>query len=396
LANAYSCPACSETLEVHYEVLPSIDHAEDQQGMWQYRSVLPVSTGTVPVTLGEGDTPLLPALHLESEGRLLLKNETVNPTGSFKDRPASIATTMAREFGLPGVICASTGNTGVSTAAYAARARLPAVCLVPEAASSAKLAQITAAGARLVEVRGTYSDAYQLAQGGTDQGWANLTSTYINPYMLEADKLIGYELFNKLWAVPDWVFVPVGAGPLLAGIYKAFEELRAMGLARQDGPRMVAVQAEGCAPIVDAWRSGTSEVAAWEQPITTRALSIADPLRGYASEGSRTLSAVRNSHGAAVAVTEADILEAVRQLAICEGLLVEPGSAAALAGYWSLKEEGLVGSSETAVLVLTGHGLKDVDALRAATTSSAQERVPLVEAGDGDALAQLLQYEIAT
>ncbi len=199
------------------------------------------------MTLGEGGTPLLRAGRLGPSRGLLLKNETVNPTASFKDRPVAVAATVARELDLSGLLCASTGNTGVAVASYAARAGLPAACVVPESTPPAKLQQIEAVGARIVRVRGDYSDAHALALAAAEEhGWANLTSTYVNPYMLEGDKTVAYEVFEQLGRrVPDWVLVPVGAGPLLSAIHKGFGELGATG---ETGPRMVAVQAAGCAP----------------------------------------------------------------------------------------------------------------------------------------------------
>lgn len=302
---------------------------------------------------------------------------------------------MAREFGLSGVICASTGNTAVSVAAYAARAGFPAVCLVPRATSRAKLMQILAAGARVTRVSGTYSDAYRLAQEAAERyGWANLTSTYINPYMLEGDKTVGYELFEQLNGdVPDWVVVPIGAGPLLAAIYKAFEELRGHGLLRDTCPRMVGVQAAGCAPIARAFETGAEEVHEWEGSCETRASSIADPLRGYAADGTRTLSVIRRSHGVAVAVSEKAIQDAMIHLARCEGLFVEPGAAATLAGYQELRRRGLLRSGGTVVLLLTGHGLKDVDALQAIAALQSVEETPMVEPGDIEALRNVLEGE---
>jgi threonine synthase len=170
----YACPRCGATLAVAHR---GDDWRGEERGIWRYRPLLPV--GGAPVTLGEGGTPLVEA------GPLLVKNEAQNPTGSFKDRPVAVAATMARELGLEGLLCASTGNTSAAVAAYGARAGLPVRCLVPVGTPAAKLAQARAAGARLVVVNGSYSDAHALAAGAAERfGWANLTSTYVNPYML--------------------------------------------------------------------------------------------------------------------------------------------------------------------------------------------------------------------
>lgn len=389
LSNLYACPSCGSSLLVDYsgkqpyEPPDSVAHG----GIWHHKCFLPVSMETEPVTLGEGGTPLLRASGLDPSGRLFLKNETMNPTASFKDRPVSVATTMARELGLAGVLCASTGNTAVAVAAYAARAGLPAACVVPEKTPAAKLRQIEVTGARTVRVRGDYSDAYALARTAAESyGWANLTSTYVNPYMLEGDKTVAYEIFEQLGnRIPDWVLVPVGAGPLLSAIHKGFEELGAVGDA---GPRMVAVQAEGCSPIVRAFESGAQEVREWADPVETGASSIADALRGYPEDGTRTLSAVRGSRGVALAVPEEETYAAIRELAGSEGLFVEPGAAVAVAAYQRLTGKEIIGEGESVVLVLTGHGLKDPDALASAGKGPVSA---VVEPGDVEALGKALE-----
>lgn len=389
LDNLYACPACGSSLLVDYGEKPyELPDVAVDGGMWRYKKSLPVSPEADPVTLGEGSTPLLRALRLEPSNRLLLKNETANPTASFKDRPVSVAATVARELGLAGLLCASTGNTAVAVAAYAAQAGLPAACVVPEKTPAAKLRQIEVTGARIVRIRGDYSDAYALARSAAESyGWANLTSTYINPYMLEGDKTVAYEIFEQLGSrAPDWVLVPVGAGPLLSAIHKGFKEL---GITGGSGPRMVAVQAEGCAPIVRAFESGAEEVNEWARPVETGASSIADPLRGYPQDGTRTLSAVRESGGVAVVVSEEETYGALRDLARSEGLFVEPGAAVAVAAYRKMVTQKAISEEESVVLVLTGHGLKDPDAL-----ASAAEEEPtsaLVEPGDVEAMGEVLE-----
>jgi threonine synthase len=395
LANVYACPACGDSLTVLPP--PRVDVMNwtgEGEGLWRYRQLLPVSPFVAPVSLGEGGTPLILARHIGG-GQLFLKNETVNPTGSFKDRPVAVATTVAIEFGLPGLICASTGNTAVSVAAYGARAGLPAICVVPHTAPSAKLAQIVATGGSVVRVRGTYSDAYALAREGAGRsGWANLTTTYVNPYMLEGDKTIAFELWEQLGGrAPDWVFVPVGAGPLLAAVAKGFAELRDLGILNGEVPKMVAVQAAGCAPIAAAFDAGRERVEQWGEAIATGASSIADPLHGYAADGTRTLAAVRASRGAAVAVPEEAIYDGMLRLARREGLFVEPGSAAVVPAYEQMVASGRVRPDETAVLLLTGHGLKDPAALARATGLEAADEAPPLEPGDTAGLAAIMARE---
>lgn len=395
LANIYACPACGESLTL----LPPLGAdattwTGEGEGIWRYRRLLPISPAGEPVSLGEGATPLIRARHLGGAG-LLFKNETVNPTGSFKDRPVAVATTVAVEFGLAGLICASTGNTAVSVAAYAARAGLPAICVVPHTAPAAKLAQIVATGGRVVRVRGSYSDAYALARDGAERsGWANLTTTYINPFMLEGDKTIAFEIFEQLGGrAPAWVFVPVGAGPLLAAVAKGFAELRELGLLNGEMPRMVAVQAAGCAPIAAAFAAGSERVEPWGEALATGASSIADPLHGYAADGTRTLAAVRQSGGAAVAVSEEAIYKGMLRLARGEGLFVEPGSAAVVPAYERMVVSGRMRPDETAVLLLTGHGLKDPAALSCAAGAEMVDEAPPLEPGDTGGLAAIMARE---
>ena len=376
-----ACPRCGATLAVGYPA-GGEEWRTEARGIWRYRPLLPVRGPDPPVTLGEGDTPLIEAHRVAEGARLLIKNEAQNPTASFKDRPVAVAATMARELGLEGLLCASTGNTAAAVAAYGARAGLPVRCLVPAGTPTAKLAQATAAGAHVVLVRGSYSDAHALAARAAERfGWANLTSTYVNPYMLEGDKTLGLELREQLGGrTPDWVVIPVGAGPLLAGVAKAWEELG------ERGPRLMGVQASACAPIVRAFEAEAEHVSEWEGEVATSASSIADPLRGYAADGTRTLRVIRRSGGLAIGVAEAHIADAVDRLGRLEGVLAEPGAGAALAGYELALERGLVSPTDLTVIVVTGHGLKDVDALRGAA-----EDAPAVDAGDDDAVGTLLE-----
>jgi len=346
LSGRQQCARCGGTLEVGY-VGPWPDWGAGGVGLWRYRSWLPVAGEEV--TLGEGGTPLRPS---RAFGRSVhLKDEGANPTRSFKDRPVAVAVAMAIELEAPGLICASTGNTAVSVAAYGAHAGLPVECLVPEGTPPEKLEPIAAAGARLRPVAGTYSDAHaEAAALAARSGWANLTTTYVNPFMLEGDKTVGLELFEQLGGPPDAVVVPVGAGPLLTGIAKAFDELRAAGQV-MSAPRLFAVQAAGCAPIARAFLED-APVRAWERP-ETAAGGIADPLAGYVADGERTLAAVRASGGAAIAVSDEAMTRAARELAAGDGITVELSAAAAAAGWRRLREEGRIAEDDVTVLVLT-------------------------------------------
>ncbi|MGZ8475747.1 MAG: pyridoxal-phosphate dependent enzyme, partial [Candidatus Limnocylindria bacterium] len=209
------------------------------------------------------------------------------------------------------------------------------------------------------------------------------------PYMLEGDKTLGLELWEQLGGrTPDWVVVPVGAGPLLAAVGKAWDELRERGLVAEPGPRLMGVQASGCAPIVRAFEAHAERVSEWEGPTSTSASSIADPLLGYAADGTRTLGVIRRSGGLAISVSESRIGDAMDRLARLEGVLTEPGAGAALAGYELALERDLVSPTQLAVILATGHGLKDIDALRALGTT-VDERA--LDPGDDAAVGALLE-----
>lgn len=312
------------------------------------------------VTLEEGDTPALEDQRLADElgvRGLVVKDEARNPTGTFKDRCLAVAASVALDCAAPGIVCASTGNAGASTAAYAARAGLPAVIIVPERTPPSKLAQARAYGAEVLPVKGGYSDAWALAVVAAEQlGYVNATTTFISPYSAEGSRSVAYELHEQLGEAPDWIAVPIGAGALLAGIHDAYWELVDAGLADR-APRMLAVQPAGCAPIVRAWETEAEKVSAWDEPDTLVG-SLADPLRGYEREGDVCLDAVRASEGAGVAVPDEETLAAIRRLGAA-GVFAEPGGAIGLAGVTRAVAGGLIAADETVVCCVTGSGLKD-------------------------------------
>lgn len=361
----YTCARCGGILDVAYDLervrggwSPQALAARPR-GLERWRELLPLPPGRPLVSLGEGDTPLIQAPdRLDCRGvRVLLKLEGCNPTGSFKDRAVAVAITRAAAAGAPAVVVSSTGNAGAAVAAYAARRGLPAVVLVPAGTPPQHLARIAAYGARLVRVEGDVSAPFHLAHQAAQRfGWVNLATTYLSPYPTEGDKTAGYEIAMQLdWQAPDWVVVPVGDGPLLFGCYKAFTELHALGLV-PSVPRFAAVQASGCAPIYRAWQAGAAEVEPWDAPATI-AWGIADPLKGYPQDGTFTLAAVRASKGTVVAVSDAEILAARDDLARRCGVLAEPTGAVPLAGLRQMVRTGQVLAGQTAVLLITGHGL---------------------------------------
>lgn len=362
----YACERCGGILEVVAPVGTSIgSDAYLQDTMWREAPRLSVGTASAIVSLGEGRTPLHRAERLESAipgfaGEIWLKDETVNPTGSFKDRLISAAVSRARELGCKGVVCASSGNAGASTSAYAARAGLEAIVVVPSHTPQEKLTQIAAYGALLVRVDGHYSYSYDVAARlANDHGLVNVTTTFLNPYGVDALKLTGDEIAGQLGGrVPDYVMVPTGAGPLVKGIVQGFAE---HGPNRV--PKVVAVQAAGCAPIVRAFDLGSDTVKAWDHPDTI-ASGISDPLIGYERDGSYTLRLVRQSGGLAFAVSDDEIRAAMSALASRQGLLAEPTGASSVAAAHALLTSGRIPNDAIVVCMVTGHGYKDMKIYR--------------------------------
>ena len=362
----YDCPACSYSLSVDYDY-DSISPLAVKEAffaaktLWDFHLLLPLRDRKHQVSLQEGGTPLLNSVSIggASGVRLYFKDETRNPTCSFKDRPNTVGISTAIELGAEAVSIASTGNGAASLAAYAALAGLTCRVFIPEDTSPGKVRQAKAHGAEIVKVPGDYSKAFHAAKEASLQNnWANCTSTYLNPYTLEGDKTIAYELYVQLdGTVPDWVIIPLGAGPMLTGVYKGFQELHTLGLI-QKLPKMAGVQAKNCSPITTAFALGKDRV----QPVKTQhtaAHAIADPLTGYEQDGTRTLRTIRASGGVGVSVEEPLIIEYAARLAREEGLFVEASSATVAAAVELMIGGGSLQAEESVVAILTGHGLKD-------------------------------------
>jgi threonine synthase len=310
----------------------------------------------VTVTLGEGRTPLLP-IPRAGGADVWAKAEWVNPTGSFKDRGSAVAMSAAVALGARGVVVASAGNNAASVSAYAARAGLPCVAVLPASTPRNKVIQALAHGATVARIVGDFSDAYAIAEiVRREAGWANLTSTYLQPYMTAAHGSIADETAAALDGVVGSIVVPVGAGPMLEGIVEGLERLVAGGSVVAM-PLVVGVQASGCAPIAAAFARGDEAVTAWPGAPTSIASSINDPLRGYADDGTRTLRTLRRVGGMAVSVTDDAITDAMRDLGTHEGMAVEPAAATTLAALRALDPAKEI--PRPVVLVLTGHVLKD-------------------------------------
>ena len=362
----YRCPVCEGILLIEPDLSEWDGVDPSVSGIERYRGLLPLDADSHLVSLGEGGTPLIAADRLAQglEGvEVLLKNETVNPTGSFKDRGLAVMTTRARDEGYRRVISSSSGNAGISSAAYAASAGVDATVLAPESTHRTKLVQLTAHGARVIRARGSVSDTYSLAKAAAETGkWANLTTTFLSPLATAGFKTVGYELADQLGGrAPDWIIAPVSAGPILVAVASAFREFRAVGRADRV-PRMVCAQATGCAPIARAFEEGAENVRPWDDQPDTIATAIADPLLGYEDDGTLTLRVVRDTGGVALAVTDDAIREAIRCLAALEGVFAEPSGAVPVAALMALHNRGVIQAGSRVVCLITGHGLKDPEA----------------------------------
>jgi len=327
--------------------------------MWRWHELLPVLNKENQVSLGEGDTPLLCLPHLETElalSHLLVKDESSNPTGSFKARGLAAAVSKAQELGIEKVIIPTAGNAGGAMAAYAARAGMKAHIFMPKDTPYANIEESRMAGAEVVLVDGLISDAAGMAGiKAQEEGWFDL-STFKEPYRVEGKKVMGYELAEAFsWELPDVIIYPTGGGTGLIGMWKAFAELEALGwLESARRPRMVSVQAEGCAPVVKAFEAGATFCGFW-----TNAHTLAAGLRVPKSFADRLiLQDIYESNGTAIAVSDDSILEAQRDLGRREGIFAAPEGAATLAALRELTRLGWVHPEERIVLFNTGSGLK--------------------------------------
>lgn len=329
-------------------------------GLSRWLPILPVADATSFPRLITGPTPLRAAPRLRTElglEDLWLKDDTVQPTASFKDRASAMAVAVARERDKEVIATASTGNAATALAGQAAAAGMECVIFVPAKAPPAKLAQIAAFGARLVPIDGSYDQAFELSIAACDHfGWYNRNTAY-NPSTVEGKKTAALEIWEQLDRnAPEWVVVPTGDGVIAAGIEKGFSDLLAMKLIDRL-PRLALIQAEGCAPIVKAFLKG-GELAPERAPET-----IADSIRvGVPRAGRWAMQALAATNGVAAAVTDAEILKAIALLGRTEGIFAEPAAAAAIAGVQRLLAAGTIRSEERVVALITGSGLKDVAA----------------------------------
>ena len=359
------CPDCNAPLLVDYDLDAARERLDREEftsrpsGMWRWHEVLPVQDPAHIVSLGEGDTPLLHLPNLGADlglSHLYTKDESLNPTGSFKARGLGAAVSKAKELGITKVIIPTAGNAGGAMAAYAARAGMDACVYMPADTPKANKVECQIAGAEVIMVDGLISDAARLVgERSRAEGWFDV-STFKEPYRTEGKKIMGYELAEEFnWDLPDVIIYPTGGGTGLVGMWKAFQEMAAMGwLETGKFPRMVAVQAEGCAPIIKAFHAGADRSEFWENAET-----VASGLRVPRSFADRIiLEDLRQSNGNAVAVSDEKILAAQKRWANKEGIFTAPEAAATLAALETLVEQRWVQPDERIVLFNTGTGLK--------------------------------------
>jgi threonine synthase len=330
--------------------------AEREPGMWKWRELLPHEGE--PISLGEMETPVVPLPEIagrEGASTLLVKDEGRLPTGSFKARGLAMAVTMARELGIHRIAMPTNGNAGAALAAYGARAGIETIVICPAETPEINVTETAAYGARVYVADGQIDECGALVGKGAAEGLWFDCSTLKEPYRLEGKKVMGLELAEQLrWELPDAIFYPTGGGTGLIGMWKAFDELEAVGLIGSKRPRMYAVQAEGCAPIVRAFDKGDEFAERWEHAAT-----VATGIRVPKAVGDfLILRAVRESGGAAIAVSEEAILQAVADAAHEDGFLLCPEGGAVLAAWRQALARGLVGKDERVLLFNCANGNK--------------------------------------
>ncbi len=368
LAATYFCEWCFGPLEVRYDydaVAASISREKIAQGpptLWRYADLLPVEASAA-ADLGAGFTPMVKADRLAAAlglGEVWIKNDTLNPTNSFKDRPVTVAVSKALEFGIKTVACASTGNLANAVAAHAARAGLDSYVFVPGDIEASKIVATAALGT-VVAVDGNYDDVNRLCAQLADEYPWGIVNINLRPYYAEGSKTLAFETAEQLgWRAPDHVVVPVASGALLTKIARGFEELVEVGLLDSAEVRISGAQAEGCSPVAVAFADGSDDVRPQKPDTIAKSLAIGDPADGYYA-----LREVRRTGGAVAAVSDAETVAAIHLLARTEGILTEPAGGVTVASLAKLAGEGQVTDSESVVVYITGHGLKAPEVIAA-------------------------------
>ena len=365
----YICEECFGPLDIIYDLPSSLNRASfmsrQTKNYWRYFELLPIANRNNIVSLDTGFTPLQHANRIGKTlgglRNLFIKNDSVNPTFSFKDRPAGIAVSRAKEIKLKAVGCASTGNLASATAAHAAKAGLPCYIFAPSDIEKVKISQALSYGAEFVAVDGTYDDANRVASVVGDAKGIGIVNINMRPFYVEGSKTLAYEVAEQLnWEVPDNLIIPVGSGAMLNAICKGFEELCEIGLLDDISRlKITAAQPHGCSPIVDAFKRRSDEVIPIEKPETiAKSLAIGDP-----GDGRYVLKRLQQYRGSAEEATDEEIIDGIMMLAKTEGIFTEPAGGVSIAVLRKMVEEGKIDKDENVVCYITGNGLKATEAI---------------------------------
>ncbi|MGI9011410.1 MAG: threonine synthase [Nitrososphaeraceae archaeon] len=364
----YICEDCFGPLDVKYiypnNIKRELFESRKEKTYWRYFELLPIRDKNNIVSINSGFTPLQKSTNLSTDLRLkslYIKNDSVNPTFSFKDRPAGVAVSRAKEINLKAVGCASTGNLASATAAHAAVARLPCYIFAPADLEPVKISQALSYGAEFVAVDGTYDDANRVASVIGDSKGIGIVNINMRPYYVEGSKTLAYEVAEQLnWQVPDYLVIPVGSGAMLNAICKGFEELSEIGLVNDvSNLKIIAAQPHGCSPIVDAFKSNSNEIFPVEKPNTiAKSLAIGDP-----GDGIYVLKRLKQYHGIAETATNQEIIEGILKLSKTEGIFTEPAGGVSVAVLQKLVESGKIDRDANIVCYVTGNGLKSTEAI---------------------------------
>ena len=357
---AVVCSKCQGLLEIQYDydLMQENFKKEDleksrHRGLWRYAKALPVREQSI-ISFGEGFTPLVRAEKLDAAAQLFAKLDYVMPTSSFKDRGSTVAVSKANELKVNSIAIDSTGNAAASVSAYAAKAGIPCYVFIPSYTEPEKVVQVLTMGAIVVKVKGTRQDCHDVVEAAYRKfGWY-YSGFMVSPYAIEGTKTIAYEVCEQLnWDPPDWIVFPVGTGSGIIGCYRGLQELQRLGWIGRI-PRLVCIQAEGCAPIARAYKQGEKDILPVKAPKT-----VAEGLAvGAPPKGQLVFEALRKTKGLAETVSDAETLETARTLAAREGLFVEVSSAPSVAGAIKLIQAGVIDKKDRVVCEMTGTGLK--------------------------------------
>ena len=364
----YICEDCFGPLDVKYiyptNIKRELFESRTEKTYWRYFELLPIKDKNNIVSINSGFTPLQKSTNLSTDLRLkslYIKNDSVNPTFSFKDRPAGVAVSRAKEINLKAVGCASTGNLASATAAHAALARLPCYIFAPADLEPVKISQALAYGAEFVAVDGTYDDANRVASVIGDSKGIGIVNINMRPYYVEGSKTLAYEVAEQLnWQIPDYLVIPVGSGAMLNAICKGFEELCEIGLVNDvSNLKIIAAQPHGCSPVVDAFKSNSNEIFPVEKPNTiAKSLAIGDP-----GDGIYVLKRLKQYHGIAESATNQEIVNGILKLSKTEGIFTEPAGGVSVAVLQKFVESGKIDRDANIVCYVTGNGLKSTEAI---------------------------------